>query len=219
MMNWARMQFPPGYEPPRGSPAPGGPGFPFHPMYFMHYGMPPNMGQQPNAVKEKVEEGATESSESEEKNKRFAPLKEDRSEAERKAAAQAKLRQLEEKIKQRAKEQSKEVQEDNQQLKVEDLDRNERQSDQHETKERTRYDSRGSRKDEGYADDNQRIIRSRNDSEASDSSRRSGKDVPPRFQRKRSGQQQELASNTSDGMIFLFVLIFFYSDGKQVFKS
>ena len=160
MANW-RMQFPANFEPPRGGPP--GSGFPFPPMFYMPYGMPPNMqqGQQQQQSKDKQDEEPTEHNTNKTK---FAPLKEDQAELDRKAAAQAKLKRLEETRLKR------------QDVKLEDLE----QSDQ-PVKSRLGSESE---------DVLRPPIRSRNDSEASDSSRRSNKDIPPRFQRKRSGQNE-----------------------------
>ena len=130
--------------------------------------------QQQN--KENKEDSSSEQKASE--NANFAPLKEDSDERERKAAAQLKLRKLEEKMKERTK------QEDD--MKIEDLDHD------HKNKEESDYSVRP-------------LPRSRNDSEASDSSRRSGKEVPPRFQRKRSGQI-ELNSDESKNYPMFFII-------------
>lgn len=180
MMNWSRMQFPQGYEPPRGAQPPGPHGYPIHPMFFMPYGITPNMQQhmQQQANKEKQEEKFLSNIDSTEKEK-FA-MKDDKSENERRAAAkadkQSKLKSAEEKMKQRELEKLKQKE-----LQIEDLEETKRES----------------------GDSLRALPRSRNDSEASDSSRRSSKEVPPRFQRKRSSQNEfnieEDIEQTSDG--------------------
>lgn len=193
------MQFPPGYEPPRGSAPPHG--YPIHPYFYMHYGMPPNMQQQQppqsqQQEKEKAEEDHALSDT--EKAKKFAPLKEDKTEAQRKAAAQEKLRKLEEKMRLRelGEEKSNQIPGDHSDVTVEDLDKQD-EKNEGDTKEENRVET-----NETISDSSQHA-RSRNNSEASDSSRRSNKekDVPPRFQRKRSGQQDGF-TNSSESKLF-----------------
>ena len=117
MMNW-RMQMPPGYEPPQGAPqgsAPGGVGFPYphFPYYMPPFGMPPNM--QPGQVnKEKSEEGDKMDKQEGDKTN-LKPFREDTDTIKRKAAAQAKLQQLEQKMKLKTKKPDD--------LAVEDLDK------------------------------------------------------------------------------------------------
>ena len=182
MMNW-RMQMPPGYEPPQGAPqgsAPGGVGFPYpHFTYYMPpFGMPPNM--QPGQVnKEKSEEGDKMDKQEGDKTN-LKPFREDTDTIKRKAAAQAKLQQLEQKMKLKTKKPDD--------LAVEDLDKEPSSLSSHS-------------KPKNQTDNMRPTIRSRNNSEASDSSRRSGKDVPPRFQRKRSTQDEVQEAN-DDGKFF-----------------
>ena len=173
------MQLPPGYEPPQGGSSGGPSGYPFppYPFYMPQFGMPPNM-QQGQANKEKPE-GDNADKQEDNKNidkSKFKPFTEDEDALKRKAAAQAKLQALEQKMKIKNQKQDD--------VTVEDLDK---ESSSH-LKPKNETDT---------------VVRppnrSRNNSEASDSSRRSGKDVPPRFQRKRS-TQSEMQEADHEGM-------------------
>ena len=177
------MQLPPGYEPPQGANPGQHGGYPFPYPYFMPpFGMPGNM--QPGQEKSSEEgDKSGKPSDADAANKgadkaNFKPLAEDEGALKRKAAAQAKLQALEQRLKDRK-------QDD---MKVEDLDSKELPSSQAvKPRNETAHDTLI-----------RPTIRSRNNSEASDSSRRSGKDLPPRFQRKRS-TQSELQETEQEG--------------------
>jgi len=183
MMAAFRMQFPPGYEPPRG---PGPHNYPY-PMFYMPYGLHPNMQQAPHQQKNNENKEEQPSDQKGADSANFAPLKEDNAELSRKAAAQLKLKKLEEKMKERTKQDD---------IKVEDLDHD------HKNKEETDYSVRP-------------LPRSRNDSEASDSSRRSGKEIPPRFQRKKSGQSELNVEESKDNPYLYHMYVKKVSTGKH----
>ena len=188
MMNW-RMQFPPGCEPPQGAPQ-GGPGgnypYPF-PYYAMPpFGIPPNM--QPGQGNNEKPEGDKTDKQDDDKPK-FKPFREDTDSLKRRAAAQAKLQQLEQKMNLKPKKSDD--------LAVEDLDKEPASSSSH-------------LKPKNQTDMVRPTIRSRNNSEASDSSRRSGKDVPPRFQRKRS-TQDEVQEADNEGMFSIICFLSYFN--------
>lgn len=109
--NWHRMQYP-GFDPQRGPPPSG---YPIHPMYFMNpYAFPQNMpppGPEKSdemQKKDKPKEGKDSSKEGK-VNATMNP--DDRKDIDRKAAAQEKLRKLDEQMQKRTPEEQKKLEE------------------------------------------------------------------------------------------------------------